>query len=143
MYTVLIAHRDVKFAEQLAAELHTTGHYRVITCPGPWPPTRCIRCDVAYCPITEGADLMIYDPELTAFDADGRKIYLAAASANAHPEVPMLLAWPQSSPPDPGTLRAIRMQAPHVYVASHEQQPFLNQIAALLSAQVPHAATIG
>jgi hypothetical protein len=57
MRTVLIAHRDVAFAEQLAAELRQAG-YHVIDCPGPWPPAeRCIHCDKGYCPLTEGADL--------------------------------------------------------------------------------------
>ncbi len=45
MRTILVAHRDVTFAAQLAAELRQAG-YRVIECPGPWPPKqRCIRCD--------------------------------------------------------------------------------------------------
>ena len=61
MYTILIAHRDTVFAEQLSSVLRDGG-YRVISCPGPWPPVeRCIRCDIGYCPLTEGADLMIYD----------------------------------------------------------------------------------
>ena len=45
MRTVLIAHHDQAFAEQLTTELRAGG-YRVIDCAGPWPPElRCIRCD--------------------------------------------------------------------------------------------------
>src|SRR5919199_6151173 len=117
MRTIPIAHRDTTFAAQLTAELRQAG-YRVIECPGPWPPKeRCIRCDVGYCPLTEGADLMIYDPDLTALDASGRRHSLAADSALAHPDVPMLLAWSPGSVPDPGTLPAIQAEAPDVHVA--------------------------
>jgi hypothetical protein len=59
MYSILIAHRDVAFAEQLAGQLRASGYFTIVTCPGPWPPQRCIRCDKGYCPLTEGADLMI------------------------------------------------------------------------------------
>src|SRR5437868_10898411 len=58
MRTILIAHHDQPFAEQLTAELRAGG-YRVIDCAGPWPPElRCIRCDRGYCPLTESADLI-------------------------------------------------------------------------------------
>src|SRR5215831_11299853 len=118
MRTVLVAHRDVAFAQQLAAELRQAG-YRVIDCPGPWPPAeRCIRCDTGYCPLTEGADLMIYDPLLTAQDNMGQRYNLAVDSARAHPELPMLLAWSPSSTPDAATVSAIQADAPHVQVAA-------------------------
>jgi hypothetical protein len=39
MRTILIAHRDADFAEQLAAELRAWG-YRVIDCPRPLPRVR-------------------------------------------------------------------------------------------------------
>jgi len=56
MRTILIAHRDADFADELATELRGWG-YRVIECPGPLPPAlRCIRCDKGYCPLTEGAE---------------------------------------------------------------------------------------
>src|SRR6266498_2752062 len=94
MRTVLIAQRDSSYAERLAAPLMAAG-YRTITCPGPWPPAlRCVRCDVGYCPLTEAADLLIYDPDLTAYGPDGQCHTLAVDSANAHPDVPLLLAWP-------------------------------------------------
>jgi hypothetical protein len=134
MRTVLIAHRDVTFAAQLAVELRQAG-YRVIECPGPWPPReRCIRCDKGYCPLTEGADLMIYDPQLTALDGQGRRYNLAVDSAQAHPEVPMLLAWAPNEVPDAGTLRAIRFEAPHVHVAASTPAGRLEQISNLLAA---------
>src|SRR5262249_10587686 len=68
MRTILIAHKDLDVATELAAEFRQSG-FRVIECPGPLPPKeRCIRCDKGYCPLTEGADLMVYDPQLTAVD---------------------------------------------------------------------------
>ena len=134
MRTIVIAHRDVTFAEQLAAELRAGG-YRVIDCPGPWPPTeRCIRCDTGWCPLTDGADLLIYDPRMTAVDRDGERYNLAVDSACAHPELPMLLAWAPPDVPDAGTLRALRAQAPNVHVAAHEPAGLVRQIDALLAA---------
>jgi hypothetical protein len=132
MRSILIAHRDVGYAEQLATRLRASGYYTIVTCPGPWPPQRCVRCDKGYCPLTEGADLMIYDPQLRAPDAEGRVHSLAIDSALAHPDVPMLLAWSPESVPDVGTLRAIRTQAPHVHVAAHESDALLRQIQSLL-----------
>ena len=79
MRTILIAHDDHAFAEQLTTELREGG-YRVIDCAGPWPPElRCIRCDKGYCPLTENADLMIYDPELIALNDLGQPYNLAVA----------------------------------------------------------------
>jgi hypothetical protein len=134
MRTILIAHRDEAFAEQLTAELRGAG-YHVIDCAGPWPPVeRCIRCDKGYCPLTEAADLMIYDPQLTALDSLGQRYNLAVDSARAHPEVPMLLAWSQAKVPDAGTLRAIRAQAPQVHAAARAPAARLRQIQDLLAA---------
>jgi hypothetical protein len=132
MHTVLIAHHDVSFAEHLAAELRSSGYYTIVTCPGPWPPQRCIRCDKGYCPLSEGADLMIYDPQLTSLDANGTAHNLAVDSALAHPGVPMLLAWSPGSVPDAGTLRFIRTEAPWVHVAAREQSGLLGQVRELL-----------
>lgn len=138
MRTVLIAHRDIDFAEQLADDLHQGG-YRVILCPGPLPPqARCIRCDKGYCPLTEGADLMIYDPRLMAFDGAGRAHNLAVDSALAHPDVPMLLAWSPETAPDTEELRALRSQVPWIHVAAHDQATLLRQIHDLILA----AATV-
>jgi hypothetical protein len=134
MRTILIAHRDIAFSNQLAAELRQAG-YHVIDCPGPWPPVeRCIRCDKGYCPLTEAADLMIYDPLLTALDPQGQRYNLAVDSARAHPEVPMVLAWGPHEVPDAGTLRAIRTDAPHVHVAAHAPEARLRQIHDLIAA---------
>src|SRR5579871_2362305 len=138
MRTILTAHRDADFAEQLAIELRAWG-YRVIDCPGPLPPAlRCIRCDKGYCPLTEGADLMIYDPQLTSLDAEGHEHSLAVDSALAHPDVPMLLAWSPNSTLDAGVLRAIRAQAPHVHLAAHEPAALLHQVGALLEPKELH-----
>jgi hypothetical protein len=132
MHSILIAYRDVDFAEQLASYLRASGYFTIVTCPGPWPPQRCIRCDKGYCPLTEGADLMIYDPQLTAPDAAGHVHSLAVDSALADPDVPMLLAWSPKSTPDLGILRGIRMAAPHVRLAAHDPAALLAQMRALL-----------
>jgi hypothetical protein len=133
MKTILIAHHDVGFAERLASQLRRSGYYTVVSCPGPWPPQRCIRCDKGYCPLTEGADLMIYDPQLTSLDLEGTDHNLAMDSAVAHPEVPVLLAWSPSSVPDAGTLRSIRAQAPQVHMAAHDPTALVRQIEGLLA----------
>jgi hypothetical protein len=133
MRTILIAHRDADFAEHLTTELHAWG-FRVINCPGPLPPAlRCIRCDKGYCPLTEGADLMIYDPDLVAVDDAGREHNLALDSAIAHPDVPMLLASSVSEAPAPEAVRLIVTAAPWVRVAAHEPAAFRRQLSALLS----------
>jgi hypothetical protein len=133
MRTILIAQRDVAFAEQLAIELGEAG-YRAIVCTKPLPPARCTRRDKSYCPPTEDADLRIYDPQLTTVDAGGMRHSLAVDSALAHPKVPMLLAWSQGGVPDVGTLRAIVAQAPWVHVAAHEPGARLRQVHHLLAA---------
>src|SRR6266508_6450838 len=134
MHTVLIAHRDPTYSEQLATDLRGAG-YRVITCGGPWPPReRCIRCDKGYCPLTEGADLMIYDAELTGLDDEGERHNLAVESALAHPDVPMLLAWPPDDPPDLGLLREIKRQAPQVHAAVRDRSALIGEIKHLLVA---------
>jgi hypothetical protein len=128
MRTILIAHRDPIFAKQLAAELRGSG-YHVIDCPGPLPPrVRCIRCDKGYCPLTEGADLMIYDPALTAEDEVGEVHNLSIDSALAHPDVPMLLAWSPETAPDAGTLRAVRFAAPWAEIAADSPDMLRAQI---------------
>src|SRR5436190_20242874 len=71
--SILIAHKDVEFSNSLVAELRAAG-YHVIECPGQWPPAeRCIRCDKGFCPLTEAADLMIYDPQMSAVDEEGNR----------------------------------------------------------------------
>jgi hypothetical protein len=133
----LIAHHDAVFAEKMTADLRACG-YGVIDCGGPWPPLeRCIRCDKGYCPLTEAADLMIYDPYLTGLDQDGKQYNLAVESALAHPDVPMLLAWSPPSVPDADTLGAIRAQAPHVHVAAHEPAALVREIERLLDSVSP------
>jgi hypothetical protein len=136
MHSILIAHRDSGFAEQLASDLRADGHNTIVSCPGPWPPQRCVRCDKGYCPLTEAADLMLYDPELTEIDGDGRSHNLAIDSARAHPDVPILLVWP-SATPDVTTLRAIRAEAPHARVGAHTSADLLGQIHDLLAQRLP------
>ena len=134
MRTILIAHHDQAFSEQLSVELRGGG-YRVIDCAGPWPPElRCIRCDKGYCPLTESADLMIYDPDMTGLNDLGQPYNLAVDSARAHPDVPMLLAWAPGDVPDAETLRAIRAQAPQVHGAARAPAARLRQIGELLAA---------
>lgn len=140
MYSVLIAQHDVPFAERLSAQLRSEG-FRVITCPGPWPPQRCIRCDEGYCPLTEGADVMIYDPHLVSRDAQEQPFNLAVGSALAHPDVPMLLAWPPSEMPDAGTLRSIRAQVPEVHLAEQDPSALGRQIESLLRSSTREVRT--
>jgi hypothetical protein len=133
MRTILIAHPDAAFAERLTTRLRAWG-FRVIDCPGPLPPAlRCIRCDKGYCPLSEGADLMIYDPELFANDATGQRHNLALDSALAHPDVPMLVAWSDASVPQAETLRMILSAAPSIHVAAREPAALRNQINTLMS----------
>ena len=133
MRTILIAHRDADFAEQLTIGLRAWG-YRVIDCPGPLPPAlRCIRCDKGYCPLSESADLMIYDPDLFAIDDGGRQHNLALDSALAHPDVPMLLAWSGTTVSEAETLGMIVTAAPWVRVAAREPLALRKQIFALMA----------
>jgi hypothetical protein len=135
MHTILIAHRDSAYAEQMATDLRQAG-FRVITCGGPWPPLeRCIRCDKGYCPLTEGADLMIYDAELTGLDDRGTCYNLAVESALAHPDVPMLLDWSPDDPPDAVVLREIKLQAPRVHAAVRDRSALMQEVKKLLAAQ--------
>lgn len=84
---------------------------------------------------------MIYDPELTGADAVGRRYNLAVDSAQAHSDVPMLLAWGPNEVPDPGTLRAIRLDAPQVHVAASTPAGRLKQISQLIAASLAAEAT--
>jgi hypothetical protein len=137
MPTILIAQRDATFADALTTQLHDCG-FRVISCPGPWPPVeRCIRCDVGYCPLTEAADVMIYDPELTALDDHGERYSLAVDSADAHPDVPLLLAWPPDRVPPVDRIRAIRAQVPGAHVAARSTAGLDRQLHALLTQDRP------
>jgi hypothetical protein len=134
MRTILIAHKNFDVATELAAEFRQSG-FRVIECPGPLPPKeRCIRCDKGYCPLTEGADLMVYDPQLTAVDPQGRRYNLALDSARAHPEIPLLLAWAPDEVPDAGTLRAVRFETPNVHVAASTPAGRSRQVRQLIAA---------
>jgi hypothetical protein len=133
MHTILMAHHDVTFAEG-RAELRAGGSCTNLTCPGPWSPQRCLRCDTGYCPLIEAADLMIHDPLLVSPELEGAPHNLAVDSALAHPEVPILLAWSPQAPPDAGTLRAIHQQAPPVHVASHDPATIRRQVRDLLVA---------
>jgi hypothetical protein len=60
---------------------------------------RCVRCDVGYCPLTEGADLMIYEAEMTGLDHEAHAQDLALQSALAHPDTPMILVWHTAEEP--------------------------------------------
>ena len=137
MRTVLIAQADPRFANQLADVLSTAG-YHTITCPGPWPPAlRCIRCDVGYCPLTEQADLMIYDPDLLGYDAQGNPHRLAAESAAAE-AVPLLLAWP--GPDEPATLAEVLARVPTAALAATDPADLIEQVRQLIGA--PFAAPV-
>ena len=130
MHTVLIAHGNPNVANLLDAQLKDAG-YRTVTCGGPWPPKlRCIRCDVGYCPLTEGADLMIYDPELVGIDDEGNVYNLALDSARAHPEVPMILV---SGSEESSRTSEIIAQAPHVVRAASTGAELVAQLRSALT----------
>ena len=130
MRTILIAEPNSEFADTLAGPLMAAG-YRVATCPGPWPPElRCIRCDIGYCPLTEAADLMIYSPDLIGYATDGAPQVLAIETGKAHPNVPLLLAWPGEE--EPPSVQAIRIDVPNVQVAARGAEALVAQIQQLL-----------
>jgi hypothetical protein len=123
MRTVLIAKENLESGTARVKLLSAAG-YNVITCPGPWPPERCIRRDVGYCPLTEGADLMIYDPKLVGRDHAGRTYNLAIDSGLAHPDVPLVLETDEA---------AARIEAvPGAEIAERETSAFLAQVRRLL-----------
>ncbi len=131
MRTILIAEENLRATSERVNLLSAAG-YNVITCPGPWPPERCIRCDVGYCPLTEGADLMIYDPKLTARDHTGQIYNLAIASGIAHPEVPLVLAADDMTRDD-DSVQAVKAALPRAEVAAAQPPAFLAQVARLLA----------
>ncbi len=138
MRTILIAHRDVGYATSLAGTLSSAG-YRTIICPGPWPPAmRCIRCDVGYCPLTEETDLMVYDPDLEATNKAGAPYNLAVDSAHAHPDVPLILAWPDGV--EPQKTSYVQTQVPSARIAIREPAAFLRQIEELIGSPVEAGA---
>jgi hypothetical protein len=143
MHTVLIANRNPPYAEQLASDLRQAG-FRVIDCGGPWPPReRCIRCDRGYCPLTEGADLMIYDASMTALDEDGTRYNLAVASAVAHPDVPLLLDWSPDGQSDPDVVREIKQRAPNVHAAVRDRHALVAEVRKLLAAKTTPTRSAG
>jgi hypothetical protein len=128
MRTLLIAHPEASVATAMASSLSSHG-YQTVTCPGPWPPRRCIRCDVGYCPLTDGADLMIYDPNLVSCDRSGTAHNLALESAEAQPDVPMLLAWQGD---EPTSVRFISERVPNAHRASLDPEELIAQISRLI-----------
>ena len=107
MRTVLIAHQDPAIVATLEMDLRQAG-YHITSCPGPFPPRlRCIQCDTGYCPLTDAADVLIYDPTLVALDESGAAQNLAVESALAHPEIPMLVTTltPAEAEAAPGRIK--------------------------------------
>lgn len=130
MRTIVIAEPNSAFADLLARPLITEG-YRVATCPGPWPPElRCIRCDIGYCPLTEGADLLIYNPDLVGYADDGVPHLLALDTGKAHPDVPLLLAW--AGDEEPASVSRILAELPNGLRAAPDTDALLDQIRKLI-----------
>jgi hypothetical protein len=130
MRMILIAEPDSASADRLATPLIAAG-FRVATCPGPWPPElRCIRCDVGYCPLTEAADLMIYNPDLLGYGADGAPHLLALDSGKAHPDVPLLLAWDGDE--EPSSASIILTQLPSAERAASGSLALVDQVESLI-----------
>jgi hypothetical protein len=130
MRTVLIAHRDPAIAVSLEADLERAG-YHINTCPGPFPPNlRCIQCDTGYCPLTDAADLLIYDPTLLALDAGGAYQNLAVESALAHPDLPMLVTTLTET--EAQAACAVMARASNVVPAAHDRAEMVAQVTDLL-----------
>lgn len=126
MRTILIAQREAGFTARLAAALSAVG-YRTIICPGPLPPSlRCIRCDVGYCPLTEAADLFIYDPGLVGTTVGGATHRLAVGSSRAHPDIPLFLVWPEDHEPD--GLAEVMAENPNARLASTDPDRLVQQV---------------
>ena len=126
MRTVLIAHRDPAIADSLEADLSRAG-YHINTCPGPFPPKLCcIQCDTGYCPLTDAADVLIYDPTLVGLGVSGAYQNLALESARAHPDIPMLVTAftegeAQAAP-------GVMARAENVFIAAQDRAEMLVQI---------------
>ncbi|MCC6177762.1 MAG: hypothetical protein IT305_20870 [Chloroflexi bacterium] len=130
MRTIVIAEPNQEVADALARPLNEAG-FRVVTCPGPWPPElRCIRCDIGYCPLTEAADLMIYSPDLMGYGLDGAPHLLAVDSAQAHPDVPLLLAW--TGTVEPAAVGAILSEVPTAQRAARRPEALVAQVEMLI-----------
>jgi hypothetical protein len=130
MYSVLIAHRDPILAAGLEADLRQAG-YHIVGCPGPFPPKlRCIRCDTGSCSLTDGADLLIYDPTLIATDMNGVLRNLAVESAQAHPTIPMLV--PVATAAEAEMAPGVIAQGPQVTRAATDRAELLGQVRQLL-----------
>lgn len=131
MRTVVIAHRDPAIAAALEADLREAG-YHLNTCPGPFPPKlRCIQCDTGYCPITDAADVLIYDPTLVAFDDKGVSHNLALESALSHPGIPMLVTGFTETEAEAAT--AVMANTHNVVLAALDRAEMLVQVNRLAS----------
>ena len=131
MRTVLIAHRDPEIASSLEADFRREG-YHINTCPGPFPPKlRCIQCDTGYCPLTDGADVLIYDPTLVALDENGVSHNLAVESALNHPDIPMLVTGLTET--EAAGAADVMARAPNVVLAAQDRAEMLEQVNQLAS----------
>jgi hypothetical protein len=131
MRTVVIAHRDPAIAAALEADLREAG-YHLNTCPGPFPPKlRCIQCDTGYCPLTDAADLLIYDPTLVALDDNGVSHNLAVESALSHPDIPMLVTGFSETEAEAAT--EVMAKAQNVVLATPGRAEMLVQVNRLAS----------
>jgi hypothetical protein len=128
--TILMARPESVRASQRFNLLAGAG-YNVVTCPGPWPQARCARHTMGYCPLTEGADLMLYDPALEGQDSSGQRYKLAIDSGLAHPDVPLVLDSDDPNYP-PAALDAICAAVPGAEVAEREPLALLAQVRRLL-----------
>jgi len=140
MRTVVIAHHDPAIAAALEADLRQAG-YHINTCPGPFPPKlRCIQCDTGYCPLTDAADVLIYDPTLVALNDDGDYQNLAVESAHAHPDLPTLVTT--FTPAEAEAATGVLTQANNAVLAATDRSEILVQVAQLVARQIPSAAAM-
>jgi hypothetical protein len=92
---------------------------------------RCIQCDTGYCPLTDGADLLIYDPTLIALDASGVECNLSVESALANPNTPVLVTT--STDAEAEMALGVTAQAPNVSPASTDRAEMLLQVGHLMA----------
>jgi hypothetical protein len=130
MQTAVIAQRDNRFASAVAAALSSAG-YRTLICAGSHPPGgTCTRLELGACPLTDEADVLIYEPGLIGLDREGLIHWLAVESARTHPSVPLLLAWQGEEVP--ASARAVAEQAPDAQFAVRELTGLVEQVRSLI-----------
>jgi hypothetical protein len=91
-----------------------------------------------YCPLTDAADVLIYDPSLVALDASGAAQNLAVESALAHPDLPMLATT--FTPAEAEAARSVIARAKNVALGARDRLEMLVQVNQLVGAHAGDGA---